>query len=93
MNPATDRRNIRRELADALALNGATPHLKMALCATLLGVAALGGLTAGCSTAPLPSTPATVDAAYGIPAGSVPANLQRPDGLLENGLLPAQSNG
>ena len=65
----------------------------MALRATLLGAVALGALIAGCSTAPLPSTPATVDAAYGIPAGSVPANLQRPDGLLENGLLPAQSNG
>jgi hypothetical protein len=92
MYPATNRRNIRRELDD-LALTDGTPQPRMSLSATLLGVMAVGALVVGCSTAPLPSTPATVDAAYGIPGGSVPANLQRPDGLLENGLLPAQSNG
>jgi hypothetical protein len=92
MNRATNRRNIRRAIDDVLESTGSTA-VRMALCASLSGVVALSTLTAGCSTAPLPSTPATVNAAYGIPAGSVPANLQRPDGLLENGLLPAQSNG
>jgi hypothetical protein len=62
--------------------------------ATLLGAVTLGcALGAGCSRDPLPNTPASVDAAYGIPSGSVPANLRRPDGMLKNGLLPAQSNG
>ena len=61
---------------------------------TLLGVVTLGcTLAAGCSRGPLPNTPAGVDAAYGIPSGSVPADLRRPDGMLKNGLLPAQSNG
>jgi hypothetical protein len=61
---------------------------------TLLGAVTLGcTLAAGCSTRPLPNTPAGVDAAYGIPSGSVPADLRRPDGMLKNGLLPAQSNG
>jgi hypothetical protein len=60
----------------------------------LLGAVMLGcSLTAGCSGGPLPNTPASVDAAYGIPSGSVPAGLRRPDGMLKNGLLPAQSNG
>jgi hypothetical protein len=59
-----------------------------------MGVVALGAsLCAGCSPGPLPNTPAGVDAAYGIPSGSVPADLRRPDGMLKNGLLPAQSNG
>lgn len=60
----------------------------------LVGAVTLGStLAAGCSTGPLPNTPQGVDAAYGIPSGSVPADLRRPDGMLKNGLLPAQSNG
>lgn len=69
-------------------------HCALLARVTVLGAAALGcTLAVGCSRGPLPDTPASVDAAYGIPSGSVPADLRRPDGMLKNGLLPAQSNG
>jgi hypothetical protein len=47
---------------------------------------------AGCSSGPTPKTAAGIDSQYGIPVGSVPADLLRPDGSMKNGLLPAQPN-
>src|SRR5579859_2408434 len=44
---------------------------------------------AGCASA-WPNTVAARDAAMGIQPNSVPANLLRPDGVMINGLLPAQ---
>jgi hypothetical protein len=57
------------------------------------GAVALGFTLTGCADPPLPNTPDAVDAAYGIPHGSVPGEYRRPDGWLTNGLLPAQPNG
>jgi hypothetical protein len=57
------------------------------------GAVALAITLTGCSDPPLPDTPDAVDSAYGIPHGSVPAEYRRPDGWLNNGLLPAQPNG
>jgi hypothetical protein len=46
---------------------------------------------AACSgTAPPPNDPIAIDEQYGIPVGSVPSYLLRPDGVMTNGLLPAQ---
>ncbi len=57
------------------------------------GVAALAAVVlAGCSSTPLANTPAALDSAYGIPANSVPSEVERPDGMLYNGLVPAQPN-
>jgi hypothetical protein len=57
-----------------------------------VAIAAMTALAlAGCSTtAPPPSDPIAIDEQYGIPAGSVPPYLLRPDGVMTNGLLPAQ---
>jgi hypothetical protein len=45
---------------------------------------------ASCTTMPPPKTAIQIDDQYGIPAGSVPSDLLRPDGVMTNGLLPAQ---
>ncbi len=62
--------------------------------AALIAAAALTfapTLIAGCATRPPPADPAAaLDSRYGIPPGSVPASVQRPDSMLNNGLLPAQ---
>jgi hypothetical protein len=82
--------------ADETIRQGLLGETDMAIRTALIraGIVGLGAaLLAGCSPSPLPNTPEAVDAAYGIPAGSVPALDRRPDGLLRNGLLPAQSNG
>jgi hypothetical protein len=56
-----------------------------------VAIAAMTALAlAACSTAPPPNDPIAIDEQYGIPAGSVPPYLLRPDGLMTNGLLPAQ---
>ncbi len=53
---------------------------------------ALAGLAA-CSSPPLdPNNGAALDAAYGIPPGTYPKSVMRPDGLLINGLLPLPPN-
>ena len=52
-------------------------------------IAATATLTA-CSNYPAPKTAAQIDDQYGIPAGSVPSYLLKPDGSMTNGLLPAQ---
>jgi hypothetical protein len=49
---------------------------------------ALAACTAG--PPPPPNDPIAIDEQYGIPAGSVPPYLLRPDGVMTNGLLPAQ---
>ena len=46
---------------------------------------------AACYSAPA-NDPISIDAQYGIPPYSVPSNDLRPDGLMNNGLLPAQPN-
>ncbi len=57
-----------------------------------VAIATMTALTlAACSTtAPPPNDPIAIDEQYGIPAGSVPPYLLRPDGVMTNGLLPAQ---
>lgn len=67
----------------------------MMIRAALLGAGAIAlAITlTGCSDPPLPSTADAVDAAYGIPYGSVPAEYRQPNGLLNNGLLPEQPDG
>jgi hypothetical protein len=45
---------------------------------------------AACTSGPRPTDAIGIDAEYGIPAGSVPSYLLRPDGVMTNGLLPAQ---
>ena len=52
---------------------------------------AISGL-AGCAPPPPVSGAAAIDGAYGIPPGTVPASLVRPDGLMINGLLPPNPN-
>jgi hypothetical protein len=63
---------------------------------SLVGVAIVSIATlmlAACTTVPPPpDDPIAIDAQYGIPAGSVPPYMLRPDGLMTNGLLPAQPN-
>lgn len=60
-------------------------------CLFVTGVAVVATLAlAACAPMPAPDTPATVDSDFAIPPGSVPPGMQRPDGLLINGLLPAQ---
>jgi hypothetical protein len=56
------------------------------------GVVAAVLALAACSAPPPGTDGAAVDAAYGIPPGSVPPNMLRPDGLLINGLLPEPPN-
>jgi hypothetical protein len=55
---------------------------------------AIAGMTAlalaACTAPPPANDPIAIDEQYGIPAGSVPPYLLRPDGLMTNGLLPAQ---
>jgi hypothetical protein len=61
----------------------------------LFGVGVAAAVTVGlaaCSTAPLDNNGAARDAAYGIPPGSVQPDEMRPDGLLNNGLLPLPPN-
>jgi hypothetical protein len=67
----------------------------MTLIGCLFGAGIAATLTLGvaaCSTPPPGTSAADVDAAYGIPPGTVPANELRPDGLLLNGLLPLPPN-
>jgi hypothetical protein len=53
-------------------------------------VVAATATLASCATVPPPKTAVEIDDQYGIPPGSVPSYLLRPDGLMTNGLLPAQ---
>jgi hypothetical protein len=56
-----------------------------------IAIAALTTLAlAACDLAPPPHDAIGIDDQYGIPAGSVPSYLLRPDGVMSNGLLPAQ---
>jgi hypothetical protein len=48
---------------------------------------------AACISAPPGNNAVDIDLQYGIPVDSVPSYLLRPDGLMTNGLLPAQPNG
>jgi hypothetical protein len=65
--------------------------LAMAFGNLLVGaVIAATGTLAACNMVPPPKTATEIDSQYGIPPGSVPAYLLRPDGLMINGLLPAQ---
>jgi hypothetical protein len=60
---------------------------------SLVGVAIAAMTTlalAACTSAPPGNDPIAIDAQYGIPPGSVPSYMLRPDGLMTNGLLPAQ---
>jgi hypothetical protein len=60
---------------------------------SLVGVATAALTTfvlAACTQAPPGKDAIAIDAQYGIPPGSVPSYLLRPDGLMTNGLLPAQ---
>lgn len=45
---------------------------------------------AACTSTPPPKTAADIDAQYGIPPETVPSYMLKPDGLMNNGLLPAQ---
>ncbi len=54
-----------------------------------ISVAVLVSLAA-CSSVPQGSSAEAIDARYGIPPDSVPAYLLQPNGLMTNGLLPAQ---
>jgi hypothetical protein len=59
----------------------------------LVGVAIAATTTlalAACTSSPPGSNPIAIDEQYGIPPGSVPSSMLRPDGLMTNGLLPAQ---
>jgi hypothetical protein len=59
----------------------------------VLLTAAVGlGLSACAAPPPVSTNGAAFDEAYGIPPGTVPAYLMRPDGLMINGLLPEQPN-
>jgi hypothetical protein len=56
-----------------------------------VGVAAMTTLgLAACTSGPPPTDAIGIDSQYGIPAGSVPSYLLQPDGVMTNGLLPAQ---
>jgi hypothetical protein len=59
----------------------------------LVGVATAAMTTfalVACTSPPSGNSAADIDAQYGIPAGSVPSYMLKPDGLMTNGLLPAQ---
>jgi hypothetical protein len=43
-----------------------------------------------CTTSPPPKNATEIDDQYGIPAGSVPPYMLKSDGVMSNGLLPAQ---
>ncbi len=45
---------------------------------------------AACTSAPPGNNAIAIDAQYGIPPGSVPSYKLKPDGLMTNGLPPAQ---
>ena len=45
---------------------------------------------AACSLEPPAQNAAGLDDQYGIPAGSVPPSMLKPDGSMSNGLMPAQ---
>jgi hypothetical protein len=45
---------------------------------------------AACNMVPPPRNAMEIDAQYGIPAFSVPPQMLQPNGLMTNGLLPAQ---
>jgi hypothetical protein len=60
---------------------------------SLIGVAIAAMTTfalAACTSPPPSSDAIAIDAQYGIPPGSVPPYMLTPDGLMTNGLLPAQ---
>ena len=56
----------------------------------LSGEVFAGFVLAACTPVPQGSSPEAIDARYGIPPGSVPSYLPKPNGLITNGLLPAQ---
>lgn len=58
----------------------------------LLIVAILAVFALVSCTTPPGTNGVAVDAAYGIPPGTVPAAQMRPDGLMINGLLPLPPN-
>jgi hypothetical protein len=78
--------------ATRLVLEGRVMSANMRLLGA--GVAAAVTLAvAACSSPPLSNNDGVaLDEAYGIPPGSVPPGLLRPDGLLINGLLPEPPN-
>jgi len=45
---------------------------------------------AACNTLPPPRNAIEIDDQYGIPPYSVPSQMLQPNGLMTNGLLPAQ---
>jgi hypothetical protein len=56
-----------------------------------VAIAAMTTFALAACTSPPPSNDAiAIDAQYGIPPGSVPPYMLAPDGLMTNGLLPAQ---
>jgi uncharacterized lipoprotein len=60
---------------------------------TLVGVAIAASTAialAACNTTPPPQNAVEIDEEYGIPAGSVPPSMLEPNGVMTNGLLPAQ---
>jgi hypothetical protein len=67
--------------------------MMLARCLCRAGTIVLITLVATACSAPPPSSSGeAVDKAYGIPPGSAPPDLLRPDGLLDNGLLPLPPN-
>ena len=68
----------------------------MSSSALLVGVtiAAMTTIALVACTSPPPGNNAVdIDLQYGIPVDSVPSYLLRPDGLMINGVLPAQPYG
>ncbi len=56
-----------------------------------VAIAAMTTLALAACTSALPGNNANaIDAQYGIPPGSVPSYMLKPDGLMTNGLQPAQ---
>jgi hypothetical protein len=68
----------------------ARPYMALRLCAGVATVATTAFALAACTSGPPGNDPIAIDGQYGIPAYSVPSDILRPDGLMTNGLLPAQ---
>jgi hypothetical protein len=58
--------------------------------AVLIASVVIGLGVAACTSTPPGNDPIAIDEQYGIPPDSVPPWMLRPDGLMTNGLLPAQ---